>query len=109
MDDSITIRLSMLNIFEEDTPVFTFAGTGVGNGNTYPTMYDTSSYVLRCLEVQLLDCVNSLGLDCLNSLSSLRKYPQFAAGIFFACTGIENAKNRFDNFHPRYHCADSVG
>jgi outer membrane receptor protein involved in Fe transport len=44
MDDSITIHISMLNIFEEDTPVATFAGTGVGNGNTYPTMYDTSSY-----------------------------------------------------------------
>jgi outer membrane receptor protein involved in Fe transport len=44
MDDSITIRVSMLNIFEEESPVATFAGTGVGNGNTYPTMYDTSSY-----------------------------------------------------------------
>jgi len=44
MDDSITISVSMLNIFEEASPVATFAGTGVGNGNTYPTMYDTSSY-----------------------------------------------------------------
>lgn len=44
MDDSISIRVSMLNIFEEESPVATFAGTGVGNGNTYPTMYDTSSY-----------------------------------------------------------------
>jgi len=43
MDDLITIRLSILNLFEEDTPVATFAGTGVGNGNTYPTMYDTGS------------------------------------------------------------------
>jgi len=44
MDDSITINIAMLNVFEEESPVATFAGTGVGNGNTYPTMYDTSSY-----------------------------------------------------------------
>ena len=43
MDDSITIRLSILNLFEEDTPVATFAGTGTGNGNTYPTMYETGT------------------------------------------------------------------
>ena len=43
MDDSITIRLSMLNLFETDTPVATFAGTGTGNGNTYPTMYETGT------------------------------------------------------------------
>ena len=44
MDDSLVINVSMLNVFEEESPVATFAGTGVGNGNTYPTMYDSSSY-----------------------------------------------------------------
>jgi outer membrane receptor protein involved in Fe transport len=43
MDDSITIRLSVLNLFEASTPVATFAGTGTGNGNTYPTMYETGT------------------------------------------------------------------
>ena len=43
MDDLVTINLSILNLFEEESPVATFAGTGVGNGNTYPTMYDTST------------------------------------------------------------------
>ena len=43
MDESITIRFSVLNLFEEDTPVFTGAGTAPGNGNTYPSMYDTST------------------------------------------------------------------
>ncbi len=43
MDDSITIRLSIINLFEAETPVATFAGTGTGNGNTYPTMYETGT------------------------------------------------------------------
>jgi hypothetical protein len=43
MDDSITIRFSILNVFEEDLPVFTGAGTAPGNGNSYPSMYDTST------------------------------------------------------------------
>jgi outer membrane receptor protein involved in Fe transport len=50
MDDTITIRLSILNLFEEDTPVATFAGTGVGNGNTYPTMYDTGTTFFAALK-----------------------------------------------------------
>ena len=50
MDDSITIRLSVLNLFEASTPVATFAGTGVGNGNTYPTMYDPSTTFFAALQ-----------------------------------------------------------
>lgn len=42
MDDSIAIRGSILNVFGEDPPVFTSAGPSLGNGNTYPTVYDTS-------------------------------------------------------------------
>ena len=51
MDDQLMIHISMLNIFEEEIPVATFAGTGVGNGNTYPTMYDTSSYYIAGLRL----------------------------------------------------------
>jgi outer membrane receptor protein involved in Fe transport len=50
MDDSITIRLSVLNLFAAETPVATFAGTGVGNGNTYPTMYDTGTAYFAALK-----------------------------------------------------------
>lgn len=41
MDDSITIRGSVLNVFGEDPPIFSSAGPALGNGNTYPTVYDT--------------------------------------------------------------------
>jgi outer membrane receptor protein involved in Fe transport len=50
MDDSITIRLSILNLFESDIPVFTGAGTAPGNGNTYPSMYDTSTAFFAALK-----------------------------------------------------------
>ena len=51
MDDLITIRLSILNLFGEQPPVFTAAGTGVGNGNTYPTVYDTSTTYYAALKL----------------------------------------------------------
>ena len=41
MDDSITINGSILNVFQEDPPVFSGAGPALGNGNTYPTVFDT--------------------------------------------------------------------
>jgi outer membrane receptor protein involved in Fe transport len=43
MDDSITIRAAILNVFGEDPPVFTGAGPALGNGNTYPTVFDTGT------------------------------------------------------------------
>ncbi len=43
MDDSVTLRLSILNITGEDPPVFSGAGPALGNGNTYPTVFDTST------------------------------------------------------------------
>ncbi len=43
MDDSITIRGSLLNVLGEDPPIFSGAGPALGNGNTYPTVYDTGT------------------------------------------------------------------
>jgi outer membrane receptor protein involved in Fe transport len=43
MDDIITIRASILNVLGEDPPIFSGAGPALGNGNTYPTVYDTST------------------------------------------------------------------
>ena len=43
MDDSMTISLSILNVTGEDPPVFSGAGPALGNGNTYPTVFDTST------------------------------------------------------------------
>jgi len=50
MDDSITIRFSVLNVLEADLPVFTGAGTAPGNGNSYPSMYDTSTTYFAALK-----------------------------------------------------------
>ena len=43
MDDSITIRAAILNVLGEDPPVFSSAGPSIGNGNTYPTVFDTGT------------------------------------------------------------------
>jgi len=43
MDGTIQIRGSLLNVLGEDPPVFTSAGPSLGNGNTYPTTYDTGT------------------------------------------------------------------
>ncbi len=40
--DDILIRGSILNALAEDPPVFSGAGPALGNGNTYPTVFDTS-------------------------------------------------------------------
>ncbi len=39
--DDISIRGSILNVLGEDPPIFSGAGPALGNGNTYPTVYDT--------------------------------------------------------------------
>jgi outer membrane receptor protein involved in Fe transport len=44
LNDTLNLRGGVLNVFAEQAPVFTAAGTGTGNGNTYPTVYDTSRY-----------------------------------------------------------------
>jgi outer membrane receptor protein involved in Fe transport len=43
MDEAVTIRFSMLNVLGEDPPIFSGAGPALGNGNTYPTVYDTGT------------------------------------------------------------------
>jgi iron complex outermembrane receptor protein len=43
MDDTVSISASILYVFGEEPPVFSGAGPALGNGNTYPTVYDTST------------------------------------------------------------------
>ncbi len=43
MDGRVEIRGSILNLLGEDPPIFSGAGPALGNGNTYPTVYDTST------------------------------------------------------------------
>jgi len=39
--EDVQIRGSVLNLLAEDPPIFSGAGPALGNGNTYPTIYDT--------------------------------------------------------------------
>ncbi|MEL7447809.1 MAG: TonB-dependent receptor [Pseudomonadota bacterium] len=41
--DNFLIRGSILNLLQEDAPVFSGATVPLGNGNTYPTIYDTGT------------------------------------------------------------------
>jgi len=43
MDDTVSVSFSVLNLFGEQPPIFSGAGPALGNGNTYPTVYDTST------------------------------------------------------------------
>jgi outer membrane receptor for ferrienterochelin and colicin len=41
--DNIQLRGTVINLFAEDPPIFSGAGPALGNGNTYPTVYDTGT------------------------------------------------------------------
>ena len=38
--ENLTLRLGVNNLFDQDPPLSASVGTGVGNGNTFPTVYD---------------------------------------------------------------------
>jgi iron complex outermembrane recepter protein len=40
MTDTFSLRLGINNVLDEDPPVSSAVGTGFGNGNTYPQVYD---------------------------------------------------------------------
>lgn len=49
--DDISLKLSFLNLLAEDPPVFSGAGpASFGNGNTYPTVYDTSRAMIASVK-----------------------------------------------------------
>jgi len=43
INEHYQLRGSVLNVFGEDPPIFSSAGPALGNGNTYPTVYDTGT------------------------------------------------------------------
>ena len=47
--ENFTIRGSILNATEETPPIFSGAGPALGNGNTYPTVFDTSRAFIASL------------------------------------------------------------
>ena len=50
LDDSVTIRVSILNALGQDPEIFSGAGPALGNGNTYPTVYDTGTVYTAALK-----------------------------------------------------------
>ncbi len=48
--DNLQLRGGVLNLFGEDPPVFSAAGPPLGNGNTYPTVFDTSTVAFASLK-----------------------------------------------------------
>jgi len=49
--ENIALKLSLLNVFAEDPPVFSGAGpASFGNGNTYPTVFDTSRAMIASVK-----------------------------------------------------------
>ena len=49
--DDISLKLSFLNLLAEDPPIFSGAGpASFGNGNTYPTVYDTSRAMIASVK-----------------------------------------------------------
>ena len=49
--ETVDVRLSVLNIFGEYQPVFSGAGPALGNGNTYPTVYDTGTAMFAAVKL----------------------------------------------------------
>ena len=47
--ENFSVRASILNLLEEDPPVFSGAGPSLGNGNTYPTTFDVSRALIASL------------------------------------------------------------
>ncbi len=49
--EEISVKLSILNLFQEDPPIFSGAGpASFGNGNTYPTVFDTSRAMIASVK-----------------------------------------------------------
>jgi outer membrane receptor protein involved in Fe transport len=43
VNEHVQLRGTVLNLLQEDPPIYSSAGPALGNGNTYPTVYDTGT------------------------------------------------------------------
>ena len=50
--ENIQVRVGANNLLGEDAPVTTAAGTGTGNNNTYPGLFDVSTYLFAGVTVK---------------------------------------------------------
>ena len=44
LTENITLRAGVNNVLAEDAPLSTNVGTGTGNNNTYPGLYDVNRF-----------------------------------------------------------------
>jgi iron complex outermembrane receptor protein len=49
--EHVDLRISVLNVFGETPPIYSSAGPALGNGNTYPTVYDTGTAMFAAVKV----------------------------------------------------------
>ncbi|MAP04559.1 MAG: TonB-dependent receptor [Halieaceae bacterium] len=50
--ENVQVRLGANNLLGDDAPVTTAAGTGTGNNNTYPGLFDVSTYLFAGVTVK---------------------------------------------------------
>jgi outer membrane receptor protein involved in Fe transport len=53
VNENLTLRAGINNLLGQDPPLSTNVGTGTGNNNTYPGMYDVSRYIFFGVKVSL--------------------------------------------------------
>lgn len=51
--ETLSFKAGINNVLGEDTPVVSSAGPPLGNGNTYPTVFDTGRFVFLGATVSL--------------------------------------------------------
>jgi len=51
-NENVQIRVGANNILGDDAPVTTAAGTGTGNNNTYPGLFDVSTYLFAGMTIK---------------------------------------------------------
>jgi iron complex outermembrane receptor protein len=52
VNENVSLRFGANNILGDDAPVTTAAGTGTGNNNTYPGLFDVSTYLFAGVTVK---------------------------------------------------------
>jgi outer membrane receptor protein involved in Fe transport len=52
LNESINLRLGVNNLLAQDPPLSTNVGTGTGNNNTYPGLYDVSRFIFAGVKLR---------------------------------------------------------
>jgi outer membrane receptor protein involved in Fe transport len=52
VNENVSVRVGAQNVLGDDAPVTTSSGTGTGNNNTYPGLFDVSTYLFAGVTVK---------------------------------------------------------